>query len=419
MLVERTKSSLLPVLILLLEGVIFSVFMFINLFFCILLGLTIIALVSCIHKRPILPRLRTRAGKYTILILVLLLASPVLFYYSTSEFQIILPAQDNPNFRVSFYCEFYNNATFTDSHLNTLKAYNSHIFLAINESQLINNSLAVNVTKRLNSANITVYAWLLLDQSKGYWAADSNVMEFEALVNTFFSWAALNDLEYGGVMVDSEPDLQRLETIRRQIRHFNLYGVLADLRGTATSSLHQIAQQKYANISRSIQMNGYESMVVGFPFPIDDLIDGDDDLQRLMGVSTIPPYNWNYSSFMIYRTAYREMLGADFGSYMIYSYGKTIWNMFGNSSSVSLSRIGTFPYRTLESLIDDTFIVKNLGFQEVIWIEFPKMIATFGDSGLNQLLHALNATRNVSFNYNPLCGYSRLILSLVDQIGIL
>ena len=77
------------------------------------------------------------------------------------------------------------------------------------------------MTRRLNNANVSVYAWLLLNESKGYWAADSNVLDFEKLVNNFISWADNYSLEYDGIMIDSEPAFRTLSLhIRGDYFHF-------------------------------------------------------------------------------------------------------------------------------------------------------------------------------------------------------
>ncbi|MHA1264705.1 MAG: hypothetical protein ACTSRS_05640 [Candidatus Helarchaeota archaeon] len=344
---------------------------------------------------------------------------PFLSHLINSSIEFYLPARESPDFRISFYCEFYNNGTFTDTSLNILNTYQSRIFLAVNESQLFPHSLACNITTRLNLANVSVYAWLLLDHSNGYWAADSNAAQMENLTIQFINWAKSNNLTYDGILIDSEPDFQRLRQLESKIRNFDLYGFLLDLRYNAISNQHTSAQALYGSLIDTIHAAGYEAMVVGFPLIIDDLADGDDSLQRIMGVSTFPPISWNFTSYMVYRTTYRETLKFDFGSYMIYCYGTTLRTLFGSSTFISLSRIGDPPYTTLEELEKDAFIVKNLGFNEVIWIEFPKLIQNFGISGLNTFLSSLNQSKPITFNYNPLTVYSRLLFCLVDQIPIL
>ncbi|NVM27539.1 MAG: hypothetical protein HWN65_01745 [Candidatus Helarchaeota archaeon] len=419
LLIGRKRSAITPLLILIFQGFLFSILMFVNLLFSILLGLNAVAAIFCVKKRPLLPRFKTKNGIIIPLLMIFIIISPVALYFITTKATITLPAHTNPNFRVSFYCEFYNNDTFTNDHLTNLEAYNSRIFLAINESQIYNNSLAHNLTERLNAANVRVYAWLLLDYSEGYWAADSNVLEFENLTSTFIAWAKANNLTYEGIMIDSEPSYQRLNAIQEQIGSFNIYGALMDLRRTATSGNHEFAKERYEALVNSIQAQGYEAMVVGFPMPIDDLADGDDTLQQLMGVSTMPPYNWNYSSFMIYRSTYQDMIKVDFGSYMVYSYAKTTWNLFGTQSSISLARSGQSPYSSLDEMKKDAFIVKNMGFNEVIWISFERFDRQFGNTGLTELLGALNESKSVSFNYNPFCGYSRFLFSFADSVNIL
>ncbi len=419
LLVGRKRSAIVPLLIFIGHCLIYLILLYINILIAGLLGLNIIAAIFCIKKRPLIPRFKTRNGLYSILLILLIILSPILIYLSTSAIRITLPGVTNPNFKVSFYCEFYDNDTFTAQHLEVLGNYSSRIFLAINETQIYNNSLVHNLTNWFNAENVSVYAWLLLDQAKGYWAADANVLEFEALVANFTSWAKSNNLEYEGIMIDSEPTFQRMETLQEQLSAFNIFGVLADLRSTAKSPEHALAIEKYEEIATQIQSNGYEAMVVGFPLPVDDLADGDGTLQRLMGVSTMPPHNWNYSSFMVYRSTYKDLSTIDFGSYMVYSYARTIWEYFGKSTSVSLSRSGSEPYISIDRLIQDALIVKNVGFDEVILISFEKVDQAFGLAGLIELLEGTQGAQSVSFNYNPWCGYSRLLWTLIDRIEII
>ena len=158
-------------------------------------------------------------------------------------------------------------------------------------------------------------------------------------------------------------------------------------------------------------------MVVGFPLPIDDLPDEDDDIQSIMGVSTMP-HQWDYSSFMVYRTTYEEITRLKFGSYFVYSYAKSIFKYFGPRSSVSLSRCGQAPYDSIEELVMDSLIVKNIGLEEVIWWCFSLFDEAFGVEGLVKLLERCENSDPVSFYYNPITAYSRLLLTFVDKIEI-
>ncbi|MHA1358746.1 MAG: hypothetical protein ACTSRC_11560 [Candidatus Helarchaeota archaeon] len=418
-LTGRKRSAIIPLLIIVGHCVVCLIILFVNMLFSVLLGLNILAVIFCIKMRPIIPRFKTRNGWYPPLLMGLLIINPVIVYYGTSEMLIILPGVTNPNFKISFYCEFYNNNTFTAQHLEVLHNHNARIFLAINESQIYNDSLALNLTKWFNYVNVEVYAWLLLNQSKGYWAADTNVLDVEELVNNFTNWAQSNNLTYEGILIDSEPTFQRMHSLQGQLNNLNLFGALANLRKNAKSTVHNFAKVKYEEIVANIQKSGYEAMVVGFPLPLDDLADNDDTLQRIMGVSTIPPYNWNYSSFMIYRSTYKELSTIDFGSYMVYSYARSIRKFFGGNSSISLSRSGSEPYDSIDELIQDSLIVKNIGFNEVIWISFERLEQAFGLTGLIQLFEGVETARSVTFRYNPWCSYSRLLFTTIDRIGIL
>ncbi|MBD3227835.1 MAG: hypothetical protein GF329_06575 [Candidatus Lokiarchaeota archaeon] len=413
------RSALFPLLNMILYVLIFLILSFLNLVYIISIIFMIISIIFTVKKRNIIPKFRTRKSFYILSVIIILLITPIITHFSSSIFTISVPAHANPDFRVSFYCEFYHNNTFTDQHLIALRDHNSRIFLAINESEINNNSLALNMTRRLNAANISVYAWLLLNQSNGYWAADTNVMEFNNLVNNFINWSNDNSLEYDGIMIDSEPDYNRLNSLMYQIKSLNIFGALIDLKSQAVSTEHIIAQEEYQRIARTIQDEGFEAMVVGFPLILDDQADNDDTIQRLMGVSTMPPYNWNYSSFMIYRTTFREILTVDLGSYMIYSYGNTIKKYFSYTSSVSLSRCGVSPYNNIDQFIHDAYIVKNLGFNEVIWWEFPLFINEFGITGLNTFLDSMELSRSVSFNYSPFTLYFRLFIAIIDEIEII
>ena len=69
------------------------------------------------------------------------------------------------------------------------------------------------VVKRLNQAGVPVIAWLLLPEEDGYWFNVSNYENAAARYVSFKAWTEHHDLEWAGIGLDIELDINDMRQI--------------------------------------------------------------------------------------------------------------------------------------------------------------------------------------------------------------
>ncbi len=72
------------------------------------------------------------------------------------------------------------------------------------------------VVKQLNQAGVPVIAWLLLPEEEGYWFNIENYEQAAARYSAFKAWTSQHDLEWAGIGLDIEMDIQDLRQIMEQ-----------------------------------------------------------------------------------------------------------------------------------------------------------------------------------------------------------
>jgi len=72
------------------------------------------------------------------------------------------------------------------------------------------------VVKRLNKAGVPVIAWLLLPEEEGYWFNVENSKQAAARYVSFKAWTTKHDLQWSGIGLDIEMDIQDLRHVLEQ-----------------------------------------------------------------------------------------------------------------------------------------------------------------------------------------------------------
>jgi hypothetical protein len=266
------------------------------------------------------------------------------------------------------------------------------LLLSISPSGMEKN--ATEITRKLNDEGIKIYATLCLEEEQGIYAHDGNVQEFIEHYHAFRNWAKEKRLEFEGILIDSEPDWRFLNRITLLSRKGDLIGIERELANQINDTEHKNAIEKYKELIDEAKKDGYEIILIGMPTVVDDLLDVDDFLQRIQGISSIPPVGWDKETFMIYRSTYENTLGYDFGSYLVYSYGRTVKEIFPRGS-ISIGVVGYFSepkfflnhstYVELDQISDDIIVLNGLGFSEVQIFSLRSFIETFGIDGLRNI----------------------------------
>ena len=132
------------------------------------------------------------------------------------------------------------------------------------------------VVQKLNSAGISVAAWLALPGQQGYYLNASNAAQAEVRFTEFQKWTADSGLRWSSIGLDIEPNLQEFTSISR----------------TASAALKRLfdpdtvtrARTAYGAFIARIKAAGYSVETYQFPFIADEREVRSTLLERLFGI---------------------------------------------------------------------------------------------------------------------------------------
>jgi len=181
---------------------------------------------------------------------------------------------------LTFYCElkseflvklFENRFVLDD--LKTLKAKLSLGILDFSNER-------AQVIKKLNKFGIPVIAWLLLPEEDGYWFNADNYLKAGERYDEFIQWTKENKLDWDGIGLDIEPDINFLKNLREK-KIKMLPGLIKRF-----SHKKQIleAQLFYRKLVEKMHLDGYKVESYHIPLIIDERKADSTVLQRVIGL---------------------------------------------------------------------------------------------------------------------------------------
>lgn len=154
------------------------------------------------------------------------------------------------------------------------------------------------VVRRLNEANIPIIAWQLLPQEDGYWYNVTNADKAAARYDAFRAWSAEHRLQWDGIGIDIEPDINDMTRLKQGA----VGGVLGGLlRRLVDPGALDLPRRQYADLVARMRADGYRVDSYEFGFLLDEHRVGSTLLQRLLGIVSPPADRtvWMvYSSFV-------------------------------------------------------------------------------------------------------------------------
>ena len=170
-------------------------------------------------------------------------------------------------------------ALFDDkSAINNLKALDAAVSLGV----LDLSEARAKVVKRLNKAGIPMIAWLLLPEDEGYWFNIDNYEQAAAQYKAFRAWTEKYDLQWVGVGLDIEMDIQDIRTLleQKQTRKFlsTLFQRYMNKRRVSR------ARQAYKALVSQIHADGYLVESYHLPFISEERRARSTVLQRTVGL---------------------------------------------------------------------------------------------------------------------------------------
>lgn len=383
----------------------------------LLLLLPMVLSIYLIHKDFDSNETENRVSKYLkVASTIAILIHPVVIFLLSQQ-EIVLPAGDG-NITTRFYLENKNgdNDFLTEDVIRSLSQHNSGVFLAFTNNLSekcsgafeIGNESHLDLLKKLDHHRIKKHAWLLAPNYKGYWADNSNSKLFNKIYKDLEQWKT--ELDFKSVQLDSEQGLFR--GTHSLIGIFSFYPRLVL---NYHSGLIRKAEGAYRSLVGEINRE-YGSSVAAYPFIIEDTLDGDQDLQRLLGVSTYPPEGWKEITPMVYRTRTSQIFNFDVGSYLIYSYAYSWKKRAGNKTSISIAQPGRLGYGELESFTRDVHILDSLGYNKYNVYRLKYFLEEYGEEELPEFFNEVQEPGKVEFKYNPFVSYMRISVALFDRL---
>ncbi len=164
------------------------------------------------------------------------------------------------------------------------------------------------VVQKLNAAGVPVIAWLLLPNSEGYWFNANNSAQAIARYAAFKIWTTENELRWGGLGIDIEPDMREIQKIAEDRSKLPslILGRLFD-----SERVHK-AQAEYIALVAQMRADGYCVESYHIPFIVDERRTGATLLQRITGLIDVPV---DREVLMLYSSFFRSI-----GAGVLWSY---------------------------------------------------------------------------------------------------
>lgn len=170
------------------------------------------------------------------------------------------------------------------------------------------------VVRQLNAAGIPVTAWLLLPKAQGYWFNLNNAPQALAFYDEFLGWTAAQKLQWDGVGLDIEPDIQTLGRV--------VSGDIGALPGILRRALDGARFRRgrlfYRRLTASIRADGFRLESYQFPIMVDERRAGSTLLQRLLGLVDVDA---DREVLMLYTSFMRPEKFGPAGPGVLWSYG--------------------------------------------------------------------------------------------------
>ena len=215
-----------------------------------------------------------------------------------------------PQPKLTFFTELDSEgltALFSDSAMiKTLNSLDAAISLGI----LDLSDARAKVVKKLNKAGIPVIAWLLLPKDEGYWFNTGNYPQAAARYEHFLEWTGAHKLEWAGVGLDIEPNINDFIQLRDKKQAHKVAATL--FHRFRDRQQAKKAHQAYQSLVDRIRKDGYPVESYLIPLILEERRAQASVLERTAGLVDIQT---DREVFMLYSSFLRPNGDAVLWSY--------------------------------------------------------------------------------------------------------
>jgi len=270
---------------------------------------------------------------------------------------------------VGVYSEFLSHEE-VEALVPELAPFQASITLAVSASEVGSESLAA-LLRRAERAHLEVRLWLLLDREEGYWPNEGNLSRFGEAARALLDWLDAEDLEASALVFDMEPSLEYSEQIL-ELNSRDPNAIAALFAEHVDPVAFAASRQELTTLVEEVKARGYLAVCVTYPQVLDDIADGDDDMQDALDIPVLG-VPFDEVALMVYQTAFAEGLGAWLGPSLVESYAEDAFARFGDRAVIALGKVGAagifeaeeYTYPSPEDLATDILTVQGAGVSRV------------------------------------------------------
>ncbi len=261
------------------------------------------------------------------------------------------------------------------------------VLLLVAEYELTDPVKGLKMAQMVNKSTqsgLNVWIWFVYDTSLyGHYPSYQNYEHLPEFKQVFDEWVQNYSLTIHGMLFDNEIDQEIMDTELADI--FNYVQTLLQHRNTVKKNW-SLAVDMYESVADNWSAQGYEIALVGMDLTLEDLKDGDADIQQMFGIVNNPPDMWDRVSYMMYRSC--EYHTTPFGQDYVYNLADFHKKMYGDRAVVALGCMGYEAYDTVDEILQDIALLKYLRYTTVELFEMGNFYNTFGYNGLISLLNS-------------------------------
>jgi len=232
------------------------------------------------------------------------------------------------------YYQEAGNLPWLESQLPVFAENDLTLFLGMDDVDIGNPDLLAFL-QAAETAGVDVRAWVLLPYAIGYWPGETNAEAFAESALAFATWFIEEELDIEWIVVDMETDINTMQQLSDLIFSGQYVQAGLLLLSHYTPLRFQQATNTYRQLIDDLHELGFYAMVVTAPMVLDDMDDEDNFIQDVMDIP-VSTVSWDEVSTMVYTTTFEQYLGLEFGAHVVYDYGLSTVEHFGDLASIAL-----------------------------------------------------------------------------------
>jgi len=173
---------------------------------------------------------------------------------------------------------------------------------------------------------------------EGVWLNEHNIAAFGEFAHRFLDHAAAAGVPIDWLIFDIEPPFDLAESLSADSN--DPLALIAQLVEQADAAAFSSATAELKNLVAGLQGRGVRVMAVILPWIVDDLRDGDNDLQDLFNTpfAEVP---WDEVSVIVYRPTLGQLFGVPLPPEFVGRYAQDARRLFGPRASLALGNVGS------------------------------------------------------------------------------